>query len=344
MKYHNVYKPVDDENEIFILVDVAILTDSTRQKIQELSNRFVVLDTMSPENLKRAHVILTAYALFDPNDTPNLRWVQIESATIAHLLDSPVARGDFPLANVRGAFSPSVAELAIGILIALKRRFRRGFEFQSANYWAENEDFHGLFGDSCYGSTLGIVGYGSIGRHAARIARSMGMEISACNSSGKATRDEGHQLPDSGDPEGEYPSSWYRLDQLDKMFPCCDSIIVCLPLTKNTHHAISMKELECLPPHSYIVDVGRGGVIDLEDLLICLRERIVAGAGIDVSEHEPLPADSPLWGQHNLMIFPHIGSGTKQRKELVGSILVENLARFLENRQLMNVVDFERGY
>ena len=344
MRNDNDHNGVDDESEIFLLVDDAHLTDSTEQKIQEISYRIVVLDTISPENLKKAHVVFTASALFDSKDAPNLRWVQTESAAVAHLLDTSVVRNNIPLANVRGAFSPSVAEFAVGMLIALKRRFRRGFDLQSMKYWAENEEYHELFGDSCYGSTLGIVGYGSIGRHAARIAHSMGMKILACNSSGEATRDTGYRLPDSGDPAGEFPSGWYRLDQLDKMFPDCDSVIVCLPLTKQTYHALGMKALEYLPPHAYLVDVGRGGVLDLADLLTCLSEGIIAGAGIDVFEQEPLPPDCPLWDQHNLIVFPHVGSGTKQREDLVGSVLVENLTRFIENRRLINVVDFKRGY
>ena len=333
------------DEPVVVLIESNPLPPVTVDRLRAISPRVELIEQMSGAALKRAHVVYTATADFDLADAPALKWVQTLCATIVELIDTPLARSGIPVSNVRGMFATNVAELAIGMLLMLTRRLRLCEMMKSAGRWPQSPAEHLRFwGDGCFGKTVGIVGYGGVGRQVGRLAAAMGMSILACDVKDEQAPYAGPTLDGMGDPEGTLPREWFQLVKLDRMLPQCDVVVLCLPLTPATRHAIGAEQLRMLPDHAYLVDVGRGGVLDLDALCDCLNRGELAGAVLDVYEQEPLPDDSPLWQVENVVMSPHVGSGTERRHELAAQVLVENVSRFLQHQPLMNLVDFERGY
>ena len=337
-------QPTSANDRVVVVVDDAVLPDKAATRVRALSPRIELVEQMSASGLARANVVFTCMGTFDPVEAPDLRWVQTESASIAHLSSTKLAQSGLPVANARGGLSPNVAELAIGLLLTLTRRLAACHRIQSQRRWPEIDARMALYGVPCYGKTLGVLGYGSIGRQIARIGAGLGMRILACNSSGQRTKDVGFCFPESGDATGDLPDKWYSTSQLFEMLPACDAVVMCLPLTQETHHLVNQEVLDSLADHALLVDVGRGGVLDLEALCNRLHSGRIAGAALDVYEQEPLPDDHPLWAAPNVLISPHIGAGTGNRNDFVAEVLLENLSRFLDGRELLNLVNFTRGY
>lgn len=318
----------------------APLEEDQRKRIRDLGVR--LLDGLSEESLRVAEVIYTTRIPFQPRQVPRLRWIQLNTVAVDHILTGAMATTGVPIANVRGAYSVAVAELAVGAIVALSRRFQSAHSLQLQNCWPD--DFTPLKGENCYGKTLSILGYGSIGRHLARIVTSMGMRVLACKRCPERKKDEGFYLPNTGDPEGLFPEGWYGLSNIGEMLTVSDILVICLPLTSETRGLIGQAELAKLPRDAYLINVGRGEVVAEEALLDVLRTRRIAGAALDVFPDEPLLGGSPFWGLPNTIILPHIGSFTREQGHLAGEVLIENLTRDLSASPLLNLIDPQRGY
>lgn len=329
-------------DQLTVLLD-APLPDRQRQRVHELSPDIELLEGLTPANLQRAQVIYTNKAPFDPEDAPRLRWVQVNTVGVNQVTGTPLADSGIPIANVRGAYSMAVAEEAFAMLLALTRHLHVAHKLQTERRW--QGDLIRLQGDDCYGKTVGIVGYGSVGRQIARIAQAMGMRVLACKRRPEQHADTNFHLPNTGDPDGSIPDSrWFGTDEVAEMLRLSDVAVVTVPYTEGTRDLIGKAELESLPPGAYLINVGRGGVVDEAALLDCLQGGRLAGAGLDVFAEEPLPPDSPLWDAPNVIIMPHVGSYSAGAPGFAAEVLIENLARELSGRPLVNVVDFSLGY
>lgn len=318
----------------------APLEEDQRKRIRDLGVHLV--DGLSEANLRAADVIYTTRIPFEPRRAPRLRWIQLNTVAVDHILTSDVTTTDVRIANVRGAYSVAVAELVVGAMVALTRRFQSAHSLQLQNRWPD--DFTPLRGENCYGKTLSIVGYGSIGRQLARIVTGMGMRVLACKRCPERKKAEGFSLPNTGDPEGLFPEEWYGLNSIGEMVSVSDILVICLPLTSETRGLIGQAELAKLPRDAYLINVGRGEVVAEEALLDVLRTRRIAGAALDVFPDEPLLGGSPFWGLPNTIILPHIGSFTREQGHLAGEVLIENLTRDLSASPLLNLIDPQRGY
>lgn len=326
------------KDKLVVLID-APLPGEHAEKIRRLSPRIELVEGLSKTALRNAQVIYTYFARFDPVDAPKLRWVQLVTIAAEHVMNTPIARSGIPISNVRGAYAVAVAEFAIGMLLAMTRRFPVSHSLQLKSEWMQ--DFEG---ENCYGKTMGIVGYGSVGRQIARIADAMGMKVLACKRRPEIRQDTSFHLPNTGDPEGYIPQVWFGIEQVRQMLRVTDYAVITLPETPATRRVIGKRELEALPPHAYLISVGRGPVIDEAALIDCLRSGRLAGAGLDVFPSEPLPADSPFWKLPNVIVTPHIASYTKEQAALAAEVLIENLSRDLRNEPLTNLVDMKLGY
>ena len=333
--------PDGTNGPVRLLLDT-ILPEEAQDRIRALSSRIELLRETSEETLARAQVIYTSRAAFDPAAAPELRWVQIDSAAVNHILPKPVAKLGIPVANVRGAYSAAVAELAIALLLGLMRRFGPVHAMQLERAWPK--DYSSLRGEECYGKTMGILGYGSIGRQVGRLAHAMGMTVLAAKRHPERRRDDGFSKAGTGDPEGSIPASWYGMDNVAEMFAACDVVTITAPLTAETQRLVGRRELARLKSSTYIVNVARGAIVDEVALADCLAAGRLAGAGLDVFAVEPLDSGSPLWSLPNVLITPHLGSYTHRQRYLAAEIRTENLARYLEGRPLINLVDLQRGY
>ncbi|MBN1248919.1 MAG: D-2-hydroxyacid dehydrogenase, partial [Anaerolineae bacterium] len=181
------------------------------------------------------------------------------------------------------------------------------------------------------GSTMGIVGFGTVGRALAERAQAFGMHILAVD-----------VFPD-GKPD--YVDHLTGLEGLPSLLAESDYVVVTVPLVASTHHMIGEAELAQMKPSAMLVGISRGGVIDEGALVAALQEGRLAAAALDVFETEPLPADSPLWDIENLLITPHAAGGTQFEADHLREIFVENVARFLaDDVPLRNQIDKARGF
>jgi phosphoglycerate dehydrogenase-like enzyme len=289
------------------------------------------------EALRDAEIVYTDCANFDPADAPRLRFVQTNSAATNPFRQSKVSSDSTPVANVTGAYSVAVAECAMGMLLAVTRKITLGCRFQAESRWAD--DYDPWVGVDLYGMTMGIVGYGSIGRQIARLAQGFGMTVLACKRRPEKRTDDSYLLPGTGDPEGRIPKAWFGEKQIAELFRQSDVAMVALPDVPTTQQRIGRSELVALPRHAYFVNVGRGAVVDEPALIECLCQGKLAGAALDVFAEEPLPAISPLWKMENVLIMPHIASWTTAQTARAAEVLIENVRRHLNDEPLINLID-----
>jgi phosphoglycerate dehydrogenase-like enzyme len=195
-----------------------------------------------------------------------------------------------------------------------------------------------------HGSTVGIVGYGSIGREVARLLQPFNATILAAKWNAMRIKDSGYHQPGLGDPDGEFPHRIYPFQALKAMLAECDFVVIAVPLTPDTQSLIGAEELAAMKSTAFIVDVSRGGVIDHIALIRALKDKKIAGAALDVFPEEPLPQDSPLWKFPNTILSPHISGNSPHYHQRAVALFAENLSRYLAGEPLYNQLDVTRGY
>jgi phosphoglycerate dehydrogenase-like enzyme len=324
-----------------ILID-APLPDEAAAKLRSLSRRVRLLRGLTPANLRLAEVIYTEAADFDPSSAPALTFVQTNTSATNPQRRSAVFRTSVPLCNAAGAYSPAVAQFALGLLLGGVRKLSLSHGFKASRTWPQDET--PWCGDELRGAVVGVVGYGSIGREFARLANALGMTTVAYKRDPAARRHAGFRFAGTGDPQGKLPTRWFGPGELHRMLALCDHAVVTMPDVPGTERIVGRRELAALKPHAQFVNVGRGSVVDEAALVDCLQRGSLAGAALDVFSEEPLPSDHPLWTAPNLVMMPHVASWCRQQSALAAEVLVENVARRLARRRLLNVVDKERLY
>ncbi|MFQ6013827.1 MAG: D-2-hydroxyacid dehydrogenase [Anaerolineae bacterium] len=276
---------------------------------------------------------------------PKLRWVQLHSAGVNHILDHPIMASDIPITTTSGIHAVTIAEYVFASILAFTRRVPRMVYWQGQGRWPEDKDRWPLFvPDELWGKTIGIVGYGSIGRQIARLAKAFGMRIVAAKKEASDRLDRGYRLEGVGDPEGKLPDRIYPPERLRPMLAECDFVVVCVPVTRATAKLIGEPELKAMKPTAYLVNVARGEVVDEQGLITALQEGWIAGAGLDVFDQEPLPPNSPLYNLDNVILSPHVSGFTPYYDERASDLFAENLRRYLAGEELLNLVSKERGY
>ena len=229
------------------------------------------------------------------------------------------------------------------------------------------------------GATLGIIGYGSIGREVARIGKTFAMRVLASKRDLARKADDGYRLPGTGDPDGSLPDAWFETGR--GAWPCgsqvrasasgqdassvqrrgaeargasagglhvllaqSDYVVLAAPLTPETERLIGEEELRAMKPSGVFINVGRGATVDEPALVRALAEKRIAGAALDVFTHEPLPADSPLYQLDNVILSPHVSGFIPSYDEKCTDLFVANLKRYLNGEPLLNLVDRQKGY
>lgn len=260
-----------------------------------------------------------------------LRWVQSWSAGVDRYLQLDRLRDSdrIVLTNMQGVHGPAIAEHVFATLLALTRKLPALYENQREGRW----DRQGAAGATALaGRTMFVVGMGGIGSQIARRAHAFDMRVVAT-----VRNPEGREQPAYVDEMG-------GAEDLDRLLPQADVVAIALPLTKETRGLFDTERLALMPAGSWLVNIGRGPIVDTDALLAALRSGHLAGAALDVTDPEPLPAEHPLWKLDNVIITPHVAS----RAELTGQrrweIVKENVRRFAAGEALINVVDKELGY
>jgi phosphoglycerate dehydrogenase-like enzyme len=295
----------------------------------------------------KTHVLYAGAPPRDLSRAPALRWVQLHMAGVNALADHPLyTETALPLTTTSGVHAATIAEYAVTMLLALAHRVPRMVEWQARGGWPPDEERWPLFVPAeIRGATLGIIGYGSIGRELARIAKSaFGMTVLAGKRDPARRADDGYCLPGTGDPEGRLPDEWLGHAELDSLLARSDVVVLCAPLTPETQGLIGEAALRQMKPGAYFINVGRGASVDDAALARALRERWIAGAAIDVFAQEPPPAGHPLYGLDNVILSPHVSGFLPSYDEKCSVLFALNLRRHLAGEPLLNLVDRARGY
>lgn len=293
--------------------------------------------------LGEVEVLYTYYADFDPALAPHLKWIQLSSAGVDHLLDKPVMASDILITTTSGIHAIPIAEYVFASILGFWRQFPRLLRYQLRHEWPHGrwDEFRG---EELRGKTMGIIGYGSIGREIGRLARCFGMHVLALKRAPSERADPGYVVAGAGDPAGTIPDAIYAPGELCEMVAQCDVVVICLPLTAETRGFFGKKALRAMKPTAYLVNISRGDVVDEEDLVQALHEGWICGAGLDVFHQEPLPPDHPLYDLENVILTPHISAVTHAYDDRVTALFAENLRRYLHGEELLNIVDRKRGY
>jgi phosphoglycerate dehydrogenase-like enzyme len=258
----------------------------------------------------------------------NARWVHSLSAGVEGILFPAMVRSKALLTNSRGVFKRPLAEFALLGMLMHFRKVRTLFKQQSAHHWA------GIDVQMLKDKVMAVVGYGEIGRECALLGHALGMKILALRRNSE--RSNADPLVDRMHPAGE----------LHSMLAAADVVVCAAPLTAQTRHLISAAEFASMKSGVFIVNVGRGPVIDEAALVAALRAQRVAGAALDVFEREPLPEDSPLWDMDNVFISPHTADHTvaPDSLQLTIDFFIRNFHRYRHGEPLENIVDKQAGY
>jgi phosphoglycerate dehydrogenase-like enzyme len=281
-----------------------------------------------------------------PEKAPNLKWIQLNSAGMEHVKDAPlVTEGGVKVTSVSGIHATPLAEYTIGMMLAWEFKLPTMIRDQDAVRWRDQR-YTFYAPRHLRGQTIGIVGYGAIGREIARLAHAMGMTVLAMKRDvmNPADSDTTYRDKDTGDPDGSIPERLYPPEALATMARDCDYLVLLTPLTDATYHMVNKDVLAAMRETAVLINVARGQVMDEAALITALKKQKIAGAILDVFETEPLPADSPLWGMENVIISPHVAGNSHRYHERAAAVFAENLQRYIERRDLLNQLDTTRGY
>jgi phosphoglycerate dehydrogenase-like enzyme len=264
-------------------------------------------------------------------EAKKLKWVHSTSAGVTQLTYPELRDSGILLTNASGVFSVPMAEHTIGLLLALARNFPDTLRQQEKAQWSQQElwDKPQHFTE-INGNVLLIVGYGSIGKEVAKRAQAFGMRVWGVTKSGKG--------------DLAYAEKIVAASDLNTVLPDADYMVLCVPETAETKCLIGAEQIARMKRGARLINVGRGSLLDETALIAALESGALLGAALDVAETEPLPATSPLWRAPNLFITPHTSAVSDRLWPRETALLMELLERWFDGRELINRVDFARGY
>jgi phosphoglycerate dehydrogenase-like enzyme len=267
---------------------------------------------------------------------PRVRWVQIDSAGFSQLFPFRLGEKGITATNARGIFDSPIAEWNIAMMINLARDLRILIRHQDAGVWERSARFTG----ELRGRTLGIWGYGGIGRETARLAKSMGMRVHVLARSGRKAREGSTVLGGPGDPDGSLPDRYFTEQEKEAFLAGLDFLVLALPMTKKTEGLLGEADLRTLPRGAFLLNPARAAIIEQGALLSVLRDGHLGGAALDVHYQDPLAPEHPLWHFPHVILTPHIAgtSFSPHYHEGVREIFRQNARRFVAGEPLLNVI------
>lgn len=260
---------------------------------------------------------------------PSLEWVHSGAAGVGSSLTPALLARDVTFTNSAGIHAPPMAETVLAMLLFFARGFDRAIEAQRRATWGA-EDFWDADVPvrELGGSTVGIVGYGGVGRLVAERVTAFGASVLAVRRERRA----------------DDPAHVVGFGEVDRVIQSVDHLVLSIPETDLTRGLMGRERLLAMKPGSVLVNVGRGALVDSEALLEALDRGPLRGAGLDVVHQEPLPDGHALFRHPRVLLTPHVSATTKRFWERQAELICGNLARFAEGRPLRNVVDREAGY
>jgi len=313
---------------------VLLWTDSTAAYIDAinaagLAGR-VAIETLprkakpSAEQLARTEVLM-AYTV-PPGmlpAMPKLRWAQAMTAGVEGWLALPDLPKTLPLTCARGTHEESMPENILGAIFHVAKPYAAAVENQKRGKWVQT------VAQPLTGKTLGILGLGAIGQRVARVAAALGMRVIGTRRRPEPMADVAEVLPAERTPE---------------VLARSDFVLLLLPATPETEGIMNAERLAMMKPGAWLLNFGRGQLVNDDDLVAAVKARKIAGAVLDVFRQEPLPENHAFWRTEGIIVLPHIGGPHPQRDRFVARLFAENLGRFLDGKPLKELVDRKAGY
>jgi phosphoglycerate dehydrogenase-like enzyme len=284
-----------------------------------LADAEVVLCRVPPDNLDAA---------------AGLKLIQLTAVGYEHLRHLGLAGRPLTVCNARGVFDTAIGEWALAMMIGLARDLRGMLRNQEAARWERSP----RFAEDVRGRTVGVWGYGGIGRETARLAKALGMTVHVMTRSGVRPRADTYALPGTGDPDGRLPDRVFVPGQEAEFLAGLGFLVLALPHTKQSDGLIGEEQLRALPRTAFLLNPARGPIVREAALLRALREGWIAGAALDTHFVYPLPPEHPLWRLPNVILTPHV-SGSDRASAFparMAGLLLENVSRHLDGRPLLN--------
>ncbi len=315
---------------LIITTSIFPVNEELRQEIAntapEMSVTVADAKEVTREMIENAEIIFGWLTKEQQGWAKKLRWLHLPSAGAdGYTQQEDYCNKDIRVSTSSGVFGLPIAEHVFAMILAHNRNLQEYSYRKLEKNWSRNweaKDF--------YGSTIGILGLGDIGTQIAERAKAWGARVLAVKRRRTA-------VPECVD-------SLYTMDELEEVLAQSDYVVLALPGTHKTRGLITEQRLRQMKPGAFLVNIGRGALIDQEALVKALTEGWIGGAGLDVTEPEPLPEDSPLWEIPNVILTPHTsgGSPTNDRRRI--NIFCHNLKSYIEGRPLQNQVDFAEEY
>ena len=283
-----------------------------------------------PEALVDADVLVGSISRELFLQAKKLEWIQASSTGINNFMDIPeLVQSDVLLTNVRGTHGGPLSESVFGMIFAFNREIKNFVLEQRAHNWTMIKYRPGM--RELRGSTMGILGFGGVGKTLAQRAAAFGMNILVVD-----------KYP--GEKPDHVTDLW-GLDRLDDLMAKSDYLVIAAPYTREAHHMIAERELALLKPEAMVVIISRGGIVSEAALIEVLQEKRIRAAAIDVFEADVLPPESPLWDMDNVFISPHAAGGSNLERDTILEIVEENLGRFIRgDLPLRNQIDMTVGF
>lgn len=252
-----------------------------------------------------------------------LRWVQALSAGVEKLIFPALVNSDILLTSARGIHGIPVSEHVLAMMLSFTRGLHLSLRNQDKKCWKR------VHTDEANEKTVGIIGLGSIGREVAKKCKALNMRVVAL----KQTMSEELFVDLLLGPE-----------DLEHLLTISDYVVAAVPLTPATYHLINAARLQKMKKNAFLINIARGPIVDTQALVEALRAGQIGGAGLDVFDDEPLPAEHPLWEFDNVIITPHCAALSPYYLDRAVALFADNIARFLQGREMLNVINKQKGY
>ncbi len=332
---------------IKVLVDVPIEKHALQALEATGKFEFDVIDPpeeiarpLGPQRIADAEVLFCTFPPTNFEDMKAVEWVQIASTGYTQLFEHKLPERSIRATNGRGCFDVPIAEWNVAMMVNLARDMRQLVRNQEAAVW----DRSAIFQREIRGMTVGIWGYGGIGRETARLAKAMGLNVHVFARNGVGPREGVYHVPGTSDPEGVLPDRVFTSGEEGEFLGGLDFLILGLPLTKQTEGLIGERELQALPDHAYVLNPARGPIIQEQALIRALQEKWIAGAALDTHYHYPMPPEHPLWKMPNVIFTPHISGSSLSPNYLrhLWDIFSANAQRYADDQPLLNELTCEQ--
>ena len=322
------------------------------QRLTRIRNEVVAMQVVNASDIDdAAHEIVDADAFFGKLTAPllsratKLRWVQSPTASLEHYLFPELVAHPCLLSNMRGLFSDVIADHVMGFILCFARNFHVYFRQQQAGRWAPvGDDRYVTDFVSAPGTvtsmdrahqhlsdcSIGVVGVGHIGAEILRRAHAFGMKLRGVD-------------PVHRSVSGVLDNVW-PVERLGELLAECDYVVIAAPHTPETEKLFNRDVIRQMKRTAILINIGRGAIVELADLVAALEAKEIAGAALDVCEVEPLPPEHPLWAMPNVIITPHVAAASTHIAERHLETLLENIRRFVKGKPPSTLVDKLKWY